>query len=248
MSCDPNHRKPFFRFVKSILRIFIRKPRVVCEGGCEPEAGALYISNHVGAFGPLVYELYFPHRFRFWGTYEMTGTLAVRFRYLYRVYFHQKKKIPLPLSFLIALLAVPILRGFYRGMNLIPTYPDVRFVTTVRKSVRELSEGGSLIIFPENSSDGYHDVLTEYFAGFLYLARVYCKRTGIDLPIYNMYYHKRAKTLLIGRRTTYLSLVADGASLAEIANRMKDEANALRARFDGKRLSPSASPEEKQPE
>ena len=78
-----------------------------------------------------------------------------------------------------------------------------------------------------NSSDGYHDILTEYFAGFLVLAKLYYKKTGENLTIYNMYYYRKKNTIIIKKATSYLELINSGLSNKEIANKLKKEANQI---------------------
>ena len=99
--------------------------------------------------------------------------------------------------------------------------------TTLKQSFEELDNNRSIIIFPENSSDGYHDVLKQYYAGFFVLARQYYKHTGKNLKICNMYYCRKKNTLYIKKATTYLDLVSLGKTDKEIADMMKEQANEM---------------------
>lgn len=223
---DRSDRKPFFRFIKRILRCFVKKPKVI---GLESDFqdGAIYICNHVGATAPLKLELYFPRRFRFWGTYEMTFSFKERWKYLAHVYFYQKKHNSKFVSLIKATLACPFIGMFYKGMNLIPTYADARILGTIHQSVEYLNDNNSIVIFPENSSDGYHDVLTEYYAGFLFLAKHYHRQTKKKIRIYNMYYCKKSNSLFYDASFTIDQLLKDGRNIREIANDFKDRANDL---------------------
>ena len=220
-------RKPFFRFVKKILKLFIRKPKVLNANEDGLDENAIYITNHVGASAPLRMELYFPHEFKFWGTYEMVFTYRERWTYLRTTYFHQKKHNNKFVANIKGTLALPFLSGFYRGMQLIPTYPDNRMLKTIKNSTEFLNQGHSIIIFPENSSDGYHDVLTHYFAGFIMLAKSYYKKYGKNVKIYNMYYRKKDNTLLIDKYTTIEEILKDERDMRVIANDFRDRANSL---------------------
>ena len=108
-----------------------------------------------------------------------------------------------------------------------PTYPDGRLRSTLKQSFEVLDNGRCIFVFPENSSDGYHDELKEYFAGFFVLARRYYKKTGKNLKIYNMYYSRKKKTLKIAKATTYLDLVALNKTDDEIAEMMRIQANKM---------------------
>lgn len=208
------------------MRIFKRKPNVINENA-ELDDVAIYLSNHSAASGPLIHELYFPKAIRFWGTHEMCGTLCEQWHYLGTTYYHDKKHLPRWFARVVATLFVPFVHGFYKGVQIIPTYTDGRLRSTLKQSCEVLDSGKSIFIFPENSSDGYHDELTEYFAGFFVLARQYYKKTLKNLKIYNMYYSRKKKTIKIAKATTYLDLVATGKTDKEIAEMMRVQANEM---------------------
>lgn len=219
------NRKPFFRFCKSFIKIFKRKPKVINFNDEELDDCAIYLSNHSGASGPLTHELYFPKNFRFWGTHEMCGTMKERWDYLANIYFYQKKHINKFLSKIIATIATPVLYMFYKGMQIIPTYTDSRLRKSLQESYVELNKGNSVIIFPENSSDGYHKELKQYFAGFMLLAKSYYKKYGISLKIYNMYYCKKYNTVLIDKFVNYKDLI--GKDEDSVAESFKNRANEM---------------------
>ena len=219
-------RSKGFRFFKSFLRIFIRKPRFVFLGEKFTD-NAIYLSNHCGAKGPLSLELYFPKHFRFWGTYEMNSTYKLRFKYLSTTYFHQKKHINKVLSFLISIIATPVMTVFYKGLNLISTYPDGRVFTTIKTSLNVLlNDKKSIIIFPENSSTGYHDDLIEFHNGFLALAEM-AYRKGVDLPIYLMYFRKKQKVFVVDEPIMFSKIKESNKSKDEIAEQFRVRCNQL---------------------
>ncbi len=219
-------RSPLFRCFKGFLKIFVRKPNIVNLNDTLEE-GAIYITNHVGAVVPLKLELYFPHNFKFWGTHEMVFTVKERWKYLATIYFPNKKHKSKFASKVLATLVTPFMSIFYKGSKLIPTYTDARTLETIKYSCKFLEEGNSIIIFPEDSHDGYHDVLKQYFAGFVLLAKQYYKKYGKDVKIYNMYYKKKSNTLVIDKYVTISELLKDNQDIRQIANKLKDKANNL---------------------
>ena len=222
-----SNRKPFFRFCKSIVKIFKRKPNVLNLNGSMEDLDdcAVYLSNHSGASGPFTHEMYFPKDFRAWGTHEMCGTLKERYNYFSNIYLHQKKHINKFLAKIIAVIVVPILHLFYKGMQIIPTYTDSRLRGTLSESFAELQKGVSILIYPEDSADGYHDELTGYFAGFVLLCRQYYKKYGISLNIYNMYYSRKKNLVVIDKAVNFLDI--KDRNEKEVANEFKDRANEL---------------------
>ena len=67
-------RKPWFRCLKKIMRLFIKKSDFVYLGD-KIEEPTIILSNHVGTSAPLAWELYGETRFRFWGAAEMNSGL-----------------------------------------------------------------------------------------------------------------------------------------------------------------------------
>ena len=221
----PGERKTWFKCVKAILRLFIKKPRFVYLGE-EIKENSLVLSNHVGASAPLTLECYFPHPFRFWGTYEMNSSLKEVYKYLSEVYFHQKKHWKLFPAKLFCIIAAPVAYLFYRGLTLISTYRDHRFRTTLKESIKTLEAGASLIIFPEDSSRGYFNTITGFFSGFVTLAGI-CHKKGMDLPIYLSYLRKKEKIYVVDKPIYYSDLIATGMDKYQIAEVLRQRCNEL---------------------
>lgn len=224
-------RKPFFRCVKGMLKIIKRKPRIIDLNEGKVEGKGIFISNHSAASGPLILELYFPYHFTPWGTYEMNGNIKSRWNYLYHVYFQQKKHKSKFASFLITIPACVLLKGFYNGMGLISTYPDNRLISTFKKSFEKFKKDEAVLIFPENSSQGYKEILEEYNPGFVSLSKMYYRKENVDLPVYTCYYHKDTNVLVIDKPQYIKPLFDKGMNEKEIAEHFKDRTNELRAEY-----------------
>ena len=222
---QPGQRRAWFKCVKTVLKLFIKKPRFVFLGE-EFQDRALILSNHVGATGPLTLEMYFPKPFRFWGTYEMNSSVKEVYKYLSEIYFYQKKHWNKVLAKLFSLIAAPIAWLFYRGLTLISTYRDHRFKNTLKESVRTLEHNASLIIFPEDSSNGYFNTITGFFSGFVTLAK-YCHKKGFDLPIYLTYLRKKERIYVIDKPIYYTELIATGLDKYQIAEYLRVRCNEL---------------------
>ncbi len=221
-----SNRKAWFRGLKGFLKIFIRKPKFIYLGE-KTEEQSIILSNHVGAMAPLKWELYFENNFRFWGTYEMNSGLKEVYKYLSTIYFHQKKHMPKFIAKVVAVIAAPLLRMFYRGLNLIPTYTDYRLRQTMRVSDETLNKNETIIIFPEDSHDGYHDELTKCFPGFALLASIQLKKDR-DLPIYLAYYRKKDKAFVIDKPVMYSTLEKTCADKYHMADYICERLNTLR--------------------
>ena len=218
-------RKAWFRGLKAFLRLFIRKPEYLLLGDEFAERSVI-LSNHVGSLGPLTHELYFLKRFRFWGTYEMNSGLKSVYIYLSQIYFYQKKHKSKSMSKFLGFIVAPFANMFYKGLELISTYRDHRLRKTLDESIKTLKDNQSLIIFPENSSDGYHDELKECFAGFVVLGKV-CLKQGIDLPVYTSYFRKKEKVIVVDKPIMMSELLGSGLDKKQIAENIRTRMNEL---------------------
>ena len=221
----PKRRQPVFKLVKRILRLFMR---VEVEIGCDdlPEC-AIIVSNHSAKSGPLAFELYYPHFHATWGAHEMLGGYSSRFHYLRDVFYIRKQGKGRLSATVRAAFEALFSKMFYKGIKILPTYTDMRFLYTVRSSMELLSEGASLLIFPENSSRGYLDELTDAFPGFVMLAEQYLNKTGVDSPIVSAYYHRKSKKMIVEAPEYVGRLLENGMKRKEIAEYFKERINEI---------------------
>ncbi len=218
-------KHPIFNGFKGFLKIFKKKPDMVYLGE-KPKEPCIILSNHVGSSGPLTYELFADFQFRFWGTHEMNGDFKTLYKYLSKDFYHAKLHMPLWLSRIWCVIAAPVAHGFYKGLELISTYKDMRFWGTIKESVETLKSGKSLIVFPEDSTHGYYDSLTHFFNGFIILAEA-CLKKVADIPVFFAYYSKKLKTILFDKPVSCSELLNSAQSKNEIAENARIKINAL---------------------
>ena len=218
-------RKRWFKFLKKIMRLFIKKSDFVYLGD-KIENNSIVLSNHVGTSAPLAWELYSDVKFRFWGASEMNSGLIALYKYQSRVYYHEKKHWNLHLARLFCLIASPLTHIFYKGLQLISTYHDVRFRTTLSESIRTFEAGQNIIIFPEISDKGYLDELEGFHQGFLMLASI-CHKKGMDLSVYISYYRKNERLYVVDKPFKISELFAEGLSREEMAKKLCQRCNEL---------------------
>lgn len=220
----PGRKQPVWKPVSKIVRLFYKKPEIVNLNDTLPQ-GAVMVANHVAMNGPLIYELHLPVFHDTWGAHQMMGSYSERFHYLRDVYFIQKRGMKKFWATLIAGFEALFSIYFYRGIKTLPTYTDGRIVSTIKNSVTCLENDVSVMIFPENSSDGYHEILTEFYSGFVALAERYRKKHGKDVDIYPLYYSQRYNKIVIGRPKTLADFPEKDRR--GIAEEFRKEVNAL---------------------
>ena len=219
-------RRISFRFLVGVLKFFTPRTKFIYLGEKISEP-SLLLSNHADISAPLGFELYMNVPLRMWGTYQMTkGYKSVK-EYLTDVFLKQKH--PNYSNFRCELSGFslsPLATWYYSGNTVIPTYPDVRFKETLRESLETIDKGMSIVIFPEDSSEGYFEQLKFVFGGFAVLCeRLY--KNGIDLPLACCYYHREKHVCVVDNPIRYSVLRGETFDRNALAARMKKRINEL---------------------
>jgi len=222
---DRTKRKKWFKNLKKFMKIFIKKSEFIYLDDKIID-GSIIVSNHVGTKAPLAFELYSNIPLRFWGAFEMNSGLKQLYKYQTKVYYHQKKHWNLHLARLFCLLASPLTVIFYKGLNLISTYPDARLRKTIKESIETLKDKTNVIIFPEDSKNGYLDVLEGFHKGVSLLITTTYKN-GLDVPIYPSYYINKERKYIIGKPIYCSELIAKCNSYQEMADFLCNQVNEL---------------------
>lgn len=212
------------RFIRLFLMMFKRRPEIINLSGGELIPQAILLSNHSGADGPMTYEMYFPLTVTDWGAHEMFGNIKERWNYLYHVFYRQKLHWGKAKSFFVATVFCIISKGIYRSIGLIPTYTDSRFITSVKTSVKILEQNYPVLIFPEDSEEGYTNPPKSFNKGFITLSKLYYKLKKVDLPVYTMYLLKvkKKKKIIIAPPIYVNELLSDGLTEEQICEHCLD--------------------------
>ncbi len=217
-------KQPIYDFVRKILKLFFRKPEIVNYNE-SLEDKAIFLSTHCAKLGPSYLDLYFPKKHAIWGAHEMLGTYKERYKYLRNVYYIQKMKKSKFRATISAAFEAIFNIFFYKGMHVLPTYPDIRLTKTIKASCNVLDNNLPIMIFPENSNDGYFDVLNELFPGFILLSDAYYKKNKIDLPVYPVYLHYKQRKLFIDKPLYIQKLKEEGLDNSAICEMFKEKIN-----------------------
>lgn len=74
-------------------------------------------------------------------------------------YYHEILGWNIHLARLFCLIASPLTYLFYKGLRLVSTYKDYRFRQSIDESIELIKKDKNIVIFPENSENGYLDEL-----------------------------------------------------------------------------------------
>lgn len=219
--------KKWFSVFKKIIKVRYKQPKFVYLGEeVSSNGGGCIISNHEGTDAPMAWELYSKKNVAFWGAYQMNSGLKKMYSYQTKVYYHEKKHWNLFAARAFCLLASPLTNIFYKGLNVISTYPDVRFVNTISESIRAISNGYNVVIFPEKSDKGYQPVMDGFHNGIVLFAHA-CLKKGIDLPIFPSYFSKDKNVYVIGEKIMFSELQTRFSNKEDIAKYLCDVCNEL---------------------
>ncbi len=220
-------RAGWFEALKKLICFFKKKPTIINLNEEELNPQAIYVANHSGASGPMTFEGQFPVRITAWGAHPMCEGFKSRWNYLYHVFYRQKLHYSKFKSFLIATIFAPFSIILYRAVGLIPTYQDKRLLKTFRCSTKVLDANSSLLIFPEDSTNGYFEPPIALNKGYIAMAKAYYRHKKVDLPIYTVYYSKKKALFVIGEPLYINDLLSKGYTEDEINQTFLNKMNEL---------------------
>lgn len=215
--------KWLFKLYRLVIGPFFRKCKYVgLEHIDEP---SIIISNHIGAFGPAQFSFYFPYQFKIWTNQVFFDGIRSTFKNLY-YFFHVKKRKSKFTSWLIAMIGAPWFYWDIKVSQVIPTYEDARFYITVSQSIEEIESGGCVILFPEESKDGYQDDMVLIRPGFIYVLD-FLKEKGMNVPVIPAFINKKKRVINIGEKIDYQKIKELGLSQEETLKFFADKMNEL---------------------
>ena len=219
-------KQPIWSIFRKIFTLFFTAKSIVYEGEQLPNK-CIIVSNHNNKKGPMVFEINLPIKHATWGAYQMLGTYKERFHYLKDIFYMQKNGVGKFKATLRAGFEAIFSVFIYKGMKILPSYPDVRFRKTLQYSMDVLDAGCAVSMYPEDSNAGYFEELTHFFSGFVMLAQQYYKKTGEDVPVFPVYWGRKGNKIIVGKPLYVQNLMKEGLTRDEIADRFRLEVNGL---------------------
>ena len=217
-------KQPIYDAFKGLFKLFLHKPKFINHNENLPEDG-LMVGLHMGKFGPFYMSQYMPFKFAIIGAHQMLESYKERFLYLKNVLYIQKQHKSKFASTLKATFEACFSKYIYKGMHIIPSYQDMRLLHTIHNAAKTMDNGLPVMIFPENSDNGYQKTLQECHDGFITIAKFIGKNRKKETPIFPFYTHVKRKIIVIGK-PFYLSQL-EGKNNEEIIAYTRDRVNEL---------------------
>lgn len=181
-----------FRIIRGLVRAFYPNMELL---GLEniPDEPCIIVGNHAQINGPIACELFLPPRFITWCAGQMMHIKEVP-AYAYQDFWSRKPRWQRPFFKLLSYLIAPLAYVIFNAARTVPVYKDHRLLSTFRTSLSLLSEGKSLVIFPEEDPPFNH-ILSHFQEGFVDLARLYYEKSGKKLTFVPLYIAPKLKKI-----------------------------------------------------
>lgn len=199
---------------------------------------SIFVCNHGIFYGPIAAVIYLPTYFRPWVDKKMVDLeLCTKEAYNRWIY-----AFPLPpkAKWRLARFAARIATWAINAFNPVPVERDNlrKVMTTFEDTVKALSEGDNVLIFPERpkrvTKNGKTFLLHEtdsvgdMFSGFANIGRLYYQATGKTLRFYPVYANHRGHTFKIGVPVEFDPEVESREERQRIADYLREQMLVLR--------------------
>ena len=184
-----------YRIIRKLVWWIYPKMQVV---GLEnlPDTPCILVGNHAQMNGPICAELYCPGEHYTWCAGEMMHLSEVP-EYAFRDFWSQKPKWTHPWYKLLSYIIAPLSVVIFNNARTIGVYHDTRLIGTFKNTVKRLQEGNNIVIFPEHDVKHNH-ILYDFQNRFIDVAKLYYKKTGMQVSFVPMYIAPKRKQIHLG--------------------------------------------------
>ncbi len=209
-----------YRVIRWFVKLFYPKIQVKGEENL-PDAPCLVVANHSQMNGPIACELYFPGKRYTWCIGQMMHLKEVP-EYAFADFWAEKPRYIRWFYKMLSYLIAPVSVCVFNNANTIAVYKDARIISTFKNTVKRLSEGANVVIFPEHDVP-YNHIICDFQDKFIDIARLYYKKTGQALQFVPMYIAPNLKTMYIGKPTQFCNAEPIEGERNRICNYLKEE-------------------------
>jgi 1-acyl-sn-glycerol-3-phosphate acyltransferase len=191
-----------YKCLQGIFSLFWRC-RLVDGKNITSQGPAVYVSNHLGSYGPVAVLTAFPERLYPWVDYQVADRKLCP-GYLCKDFIepelHLRGPLARVLGWLISRACVPLMKH----LGAVPVKErSMGLVATWKRSLEHLKLNRSLIVFPENEESTADMILNDFDDGFVGIASIYFDQTGKVLPFVPVAVNKLRRAIRIGTPVLY---------------------------------------------
>ena len=185
-----------YRIIRWFVKLFYPKIQVAGTQNL-PDSPCLVVANHSQMNGPIACELYFPGKRYTWCIGQMMHLKEVP-QYAFQDFWSEKPRYIRWFYKLLSYVIAPVSVCVFNNANTIAVYKDARIISTFKNTVKRLSEGANVVIFPEHDVP-YNHIICDFQDKFIDIARLYYKKTGQELCFVPMYLAPALKKAYLGK-------------------------------------------------
>lgn len=191
-----------YKIIRALVRLFYGNMEVV---GLEnlSDGQAVIVGNHSQLHGPIAAELFMQDNCYIWCAGQMMKMKEVP-EYAFTDFWSQKPKWIQPFYKVMSYLIAPLSVCIFNNARTIAVYRDMRIMSTFKDTIKLLQKGGNILIFPEKDEKMNH-ILYQFQENFIDIAKLYHKKTGVELTFVPMYIAPKLKKMYIGKGIRYQS-------------------------------------------
>lgn len=191
-----------YKIIRALVRLFYGNMEVV---GLEnlPDGQAVIVGNHSQLHGPIAAELFMQDNCYIWCAGQMMKMKEVP-EYAFTDFWSQKPKWIQPFYKVMSYLIAPLSVCIFNNARTIAVYRDMRIMSTFKDTIKLLQKGANILIFPEKDEKMNH-ILYQFQENFIDIAKLYHKKTGVELTFVPMYIAPKRKKMYIGKGIRYQS-------------------------------------------
>jgi hypothetical protein len=178
---------------------------LIGEENLPKEGPAIFVSNHLGALGPIAVVASVPRRLYPWVVSAMLDA-SLAPDYLRRDFVEKELSLPMPFSLWLAKAISKISVPLLTYLGCIPVYPDAEGLhATFERSVDLLVQNRFILVLPEDPNRPLDPQtrMSPFRKGFVRLGELYFQRTGRLLWFYPIAAHAESRCVQVGRPIAY---------------------------------------------
>jgi hypothetical protein len=186
-----------YHIIITLVRAFVKKPRIVGIENYNEKIPSVFVSNHLGSFGPVVMKAFFPVDLVPWVTYEIMDNNECP-EYLRNDFVEKELKLKPPLSIVMSNMLSKITVSLMKYIKAIPVHKSgKKILTALYDSLHRLENGHAIVVFPEIPEAVSRDGINEFYTGFINIAKYYYNNNSTNIAFYPVCIHKKNNAISI---------------------------------------------------
>jgi len=196
-----------YRFSRFLIRRFYPTYRICgAEKLHDPQ---VYLCRHFDTKGIFMTIPWLPGKIRTWSLHVYHDRKSCH-RHMMDYTLTERFGWPRWKAYLATVVIAAYLPALMRSGRTIPVYRNsMQIIRTYQKSIAALTQGESLLIFPDRDYASHDPEIGDLYDGFLMIDRLYYRETGRHIPFTPLYANAQSHTIHVGEPILFQGDVRD---------------------------------------